>query len=336
MEKNVVNDDMLDPIDVVKAAKAAKQIENEGLIVKVVYKSKMKAMYAAILVTIDLVHKSVVDKFSALSHEPEFLKIVNENSSYKEMHAAIKAKKKDNLIPIETLTDLQSKIASAFTEQVIETLNVYNDEYVDKDKYFEVISSIKSVIIETMGDDNAYVAIGIDKINRETIEKAKSSGDSSSSQEDDFSDIVKNEDKQIIKVASNLVLSPIYGRAVAEIEPGDVIMVIIENTTPNGKMLNTQLNAIDKDGKVTAVPVIVVKKMKKEGKKGVTMILKLADGVYSTVEETDPVRIQTYDDLKYVKEKGKTSGSALTIVFSLLALGIFAVIAVAIYFMVSA
>ncbi len=326
---------MLDPLEVKSEIDTANAMESEDkLIVKIMYKSKIKAIYAAMLITIDLLKKKIVNKYLALSHEPDFLKIVNEESTYAEVHKAITEKKADNLIPIEKLTDVEQKIAGIFTTQVIETLNVYDGDNTDKDEYFEVISNIKSVISNTLEDDNAYIAIGMEKVDKSVIENVdnKEAADKAAI-DDDYADIMKKEKQAISKVASTLVLSPVYGTAIANIEPGDVVMAIVENSTPTGKGINKQLETVEQDGKVHPIPALVVKKMTKPNKKGVTLIIKISDGIYSTIEEADPIKVQTYDDIKFDKDKGgsSTSHSAMNVVLVVLALTVFVVVAVVIY-----
>ncbi len=323
-------DEMLDPLEIQRENEEAESA-GSSLVVKITYKSKAKTIFAAMLLTIDIVNKSLLEKSIALSHEPDFLKFVNEGSSYAEIYAAVKGKKEDNLIPVETVSDISSKIEGVFTSEVINTLDIYNSKNIDKDKYFNTVKNIKDIIISTFGDENAYITLGVEKVDKNTIENVKNK-EPIHATEDIYSDIMRKEKQTISKVAASFVLSPIYGRAIAEIEPGDVVMVIVENSTPLGKKVNEHLQAVDKEEKVTPVPSIVMKKIHEEGKKGITMILKISDGVYSTIEEADPIKIQTYDDEKPSDDK---KGASLTLILSIAGASIFAVLAIVIYFLIN-
>lgn len=325
---------MVDPLDVKPNSDCKSSIvENNFLVVKIIYKSKIKTIYAAMLLTIDLAKKSIVDKNIALSHEPEFLKIVNEESTYKAILTAIRDKKADNLIPIETITDVDAKVIGVFTPEIIETLNVDTGEQFDKAKYFGAISNIRSVITDTLGDSNAYAAIGVEKIDKDQVRTA--SEPVVPSVEDELADIMKKEKKAVVKIATTLVLSPVYGRSINDVEPGDVIMVLVENNTQTGKAINTQFKTVNKEGKVMPLPALLVKKYTKAGQKGLTLIIKIADGVYSTIDETEPVKIQTYDDIKLGKNVSQNDNSPTGVMLFVVGFSIFAVLAVAIYFIIA-
>ncbi len=329
MKDNVVK--MVDPLDVQSEMENGAQAGSNFLAVKIIYKSKAKAIFASMLITIDLAQKKIVEKYIALSHEPEFLKIVNEESTYKAILTAIKNKKADNLIPVETITDVDSKVVSVFTPEIIETLNVDSGATFDKAQYFGAISNIRTVIMDTLEDPNAYIAIGVEKIDKDQVQKAS---EQNNTEEDGFVDITKQEKREVVKIATSLVLSPIYGRSINDIEPGDVIMVVVENNSSTGKAINTQFKTVNKDGKVMPLPALLVKKYRKVNQKGQTLIIKIADGVYSTIDETEPVKIQTYDDIKLGKNSSDSSGSSINLMLPVLAVSIIVVLAVAIYFIV--
>ncbi len=323
---------MMDPLEVKAAEEEKAEHENNFLVAKIIYKSKLKTIYSAMLITIDLDQGKIVDKNIALSHEPEFLKIINEESTYQAILTAIKNKKADNLIPIETITDVDSKVVAVFTKQIISTLNVGTGEKVDKAQYFGAISNIKTVIVDTLGDPDAYIVIGVEKIEKSKVQTAS---EPSNTEEDDFSDITKKEKREVVKIATSLVLSPVYGRSINEVEPGDVIMVIVENNSTTGKAINTQFKTVSKEGKVMPLPALLVKKYRKANQKGQTLILKIADGVYSTVDEVEPVKVQTYDDIKLGKNSA-TQGekSSMNLMLFVLGFSIVIVLAVTIYFLI--
>ena len=326
---NLENDyDMEDMSEVLDEPDNNANNDDYILVAKIIYKSSDTTTYGVILLFIDVTISKIINKYIALSHDENFVEPVSLNSNYITIKNTIKNKIKDNLLPINFISDLETKLYEIFTKKFIDVLNLYQkSEYrTDVDSNVKIIEQI---ITKALDDKKAIIYTGFERVHKDLIDD-----------DDDNDEDIDNENNEsqnkddLIKIQSSLVLSPVYGKPINQILENDVIMVRVSNTTEEEKNINTMFKTINKDGKITPIPATVVKKMNK-GKEGIVFILKIIDNIYSVITETEPVKIQLYEDMKLKILKNEKKERLINTILLVLGLSVFVLSGVIIYFIIN-
>lgn len=132
---------------------------------------------------------------------------------------------------------------------------------------------------------------------------------------------IEQEAKYIVQ--GTIIVSPVSGKYINDIELGEIIKVLLPGKDPVTRKLIEVLNATNNEGTVVPVKGRLKAKIPQE-KSGYILYALVAKGVLAKIVEDENVKIQVDDSLKKEVEKSKTDNKiliAIAVVIALLVIG---------------
>lgn len=197
--------------------------------------------------------------------------------------------------------DIQTYIESTLRDVRIEEL--YN--FIKSNAVSKIENLFFTLLMKPIGEKNIHVEVSWEKVSAEEIQQVKDeresrdSGEASSTPQEApaSEDAALVEEFQLeegsVVLDINLILAPVSGIPIFELKRGDRIMVKIDPSTNKGKYFIDLLNAMH-DSEVVPIPC-VVHGVKVNKFNEFSILVKIGEGIFGKVIETEPVKLKKYD-----------------------------------------
>jgi hypothetical protein len=259
------------------------------LIIKGRIKAKQTNIYALLIIIIDEDHRIIVNinavasRFSMINETEPAVPwyIFNENLNN------IKLK---GDISVRFSADLQAALEQAMEKDIVEELVTYikNNDHTKVESYFQ------ELLLRPLSDNNVLVDLATENIKQQDYNKIKKDRtepkEKALHQEQTQKRSVKGDVYDI-----DLILAPVSGIPINQVKKGDQIMVrIIDNTLKAKSYIDSRGLRID--GNIIPQQAVIVD-IKKSIENEYMILCKLKDGVFGRANETERVKLKTYDEI---------------------------------------
>ena len=186
-------------------------------------------------------------------------------------------------------------------------LQNYIESSLDRDRGYELLILIKNndqtkiesllqaILMKPLSDRNIVIETVSETITKKSMDNLRSERNKVKSEEKNETSAVESSNKKGNIINVELMLAPVSGIPIYELQKGDKIMVRISNTGTKEKYYIEQFG-VKIDNNILPLPAEVIEITKTE--KGEYIILvKLEKGVYGKAIETEQVKLKRYDTL---------------------------------------
>ena len=196
--------------------------------------------------------------------------------------------------------DIQSYIESTLKDD--RTEEMYN--FIKQNAVSKIENTFFSMLMKPLGEKNIHIELSWEKVSGEEIQQAKEARENREAEETGPQEEVQssedaalseefNLEEGSVVLDVNLILAPVSGIPIFELKKGDRIMVKIDASTNKGKYFIDLLNATH-DGDVVPIPAQVYG-VKVNKFNEFSIVLKIGEGIFGKVIETEPVKLKKYD-----------------------------------------
>lgn len=274
---------------------------DQAIVVKMAIICDNKNKYLSVLVFIDRYNHELIDIVIGISEDSRFFNVIKVNKHWTEIEKSIMINNQSNIsdsVIMDLLdTGLRALLKNPSNIDLIILSEMYNNVRT-------VIGVFEKTIQEIINDNptifdvafqNALIS-DIDR-QRELIRSDIENGnyDNYYETEEEMEYEKKNEEKpSYVIINSSFVVSPISGKSLSTVSVGDKIMARISRDTRDEQRVLMELRGKKtKDGKYVVPAEVVQKSFNKNGV--FKILLKFISGVYSIVEENDPIKVKMYN-----------------------------------------
>jgi hypothetical protein len=193
--------------------------------------------------------------------------------------------------------DTQTSLENALTGMRAEEFsNLVKSNGVSK-----MATLLAMILAKPLGDKNVYVDLTWENVSKDQIEEVKlererRSMEEAAANEADMEGPLDSGEFNVVEEGSvvlsiNFVLSPVSGIPIHELKIGDRIMVKIDPSSKRGSYFIDLLNAKQND-RIMPIPATVTELKTGKSNNEHTVLVKLGEGVYGKVSETEQVKIK--------------------------------------------
>jgi len=176
----------------------------------------------------------------------------------------------------------------------------------------KVENLIFGTLMKPLGDKNIHIELSWENVTAEDIQLAKEArenkdSDSSEEPQDQAQEASSAEfdlDEGSVMLDIDLILAPVSGIPIFELQSGDNIMVKINPSTNRGRYFIDLLNAMH-ENEIVPVPA-TVSKVKINKFNEYSILVKIGEGIFGKTTETEQVKLKKYDPISD-KSKAQTS-----------------------------
>ena len=219
-------------------------------------------------------------------------------------------------------SDVEEKIATLrwkgeFATSISNDIQNYLETSLRGDRSDEIYSLIKqnasskvenilfSLLMKPLGDRNIHIDMVWETVTSEEVNQVKEARhgkDEENTGEADPNEVqpLAQEAETDFDIADgsvvlgiNLILAPVSGIPIFELQPGDKIMVKIDPSTNRGKYFIDLLNATH-ENEVIPIPS-TIEKVKVNQFNEYVILVKIGDGIFGKVLESEQVKLKRYD-----------------------------------------
>jgi len=283
-------------------------IDDTIVVVKVSARSYINSRYISILIFLNREKTEVVDVVCGISNNIYF---ANETDAFKDWVFIEKSMRLiGNLIVdvhLKLVELLESNIRNILNKEVIDSILLY--ELSNNRK--EVISFFEDEIKTTLEDKVALIDIYFDQIHLSNMIEQKDIISSYLEENMHLADIPNYQDDKVIQTAiekvfskiyhdkyvmveSNFAFAPVSGTSITMLNISDTIVVKIKVDEVTEDFVTSIGGQKDKKNDYYKVPATIIEKFVNNNSETVVLV-KLADGVYSKIIETEHIRVLTLD-----------------------------------------
>lgn len=263
--------------------------KKEIVILKLCYSSLKTKTYAWMLFFIDKVEHVIIEKMSSISHKESFIEDAVITDPWINIENIIKNKKIESVISNEFISPFESKINSIIDDNMINVISL-----VEMEDENITLEQVEKSMLNQMDDNDANIRIVLEKCFDKDIEEIRSQNETNVKINEGVS-VASEEAEKVsegIYVGADLILSPIYGKPVGDLEEGDVIMVRIHNESESEKYTNTLLKA--RYGKIIRPVKGIIKNKKITEENKIILIVEVFENIYGVIKEKEPVKVQLF------------------------------------------
>jgi len=197
--------------------------------------------------------------------------------------------------------DIQTYIESTLRDDRAEEMYMF----LKQNAVSKIENTIFSLLMKPLGEKNIHIEVSWEKVSGEEIQQAKEARESRDAEREDVQEDVEqssedtalseefNLEEGSVLLDVNLILAPVSGIPIFELKRGDRIMVKIDGSTNKGKYFIDLLNATH-EGDVVPIPA-QVHGVKVNKFNEFSILLKIGEGIFGKVIETEPVKLKKYD-----------------------------------------
>jgi hypothetical protein len=198
--------------------------------------------------------------------------------------------------------DIQTYMEGTLKEERAEEL--YN--FLKANAVAKIENVFFALLMKPLGEKNIHIEVSWEKVTSEEIQQAKEARENREAAEGlgtqetvatVTADTALAEEFQLeegsVVLDINLILAPVSGIPIFELKRGDRIMVKIDPSTNKGKYFIDLLNAVH-DGDIVPIPS-VVHAVKVNKFNEFSILVKIGEGIFGKVVETEPVKLKKYD-----------------------------------------
>lgn len=295
-------------------------VDEQVVVIKITARCTKADQYLAALIYINKYQHKLIDVSLHISDNSDFLTNASVKKSWVEIQRAIRDGNKN-------YSEKTENMATILLQNIMSILNIENiDILLLSAVYFNKMSVIKLIdnaVRKSIDDPNPMFDIDFENclvkdidIEKEEYENVEVSSEdivkdesaNEENKENKSEDKEKNEELQYSMIESSFIVSPVSGVLVSSVLIGDKIMVKISNkTTAEKDVLFAVRGQVTNDG-MFMVPAEVIQNYISKKTNRPVLIVKLMDGIYSKIENFEPVKILMYKDyIDNVKHKPSAS-----------------------------
>lgn len=279
----------------------------QSVILKIAIRCDNINKYVSILVFVDKYKHELMDIIIGISEDSRFFNITNVNKYWTEIEKNIMINSRinpSNNLVIDLLTtsikdmltpsNIDLILLSEMHSNTRSVINIFDKviREIMSDNPSLIDASFQNVVISDIERQKELIKNEIETGIYDNIDLYAESNETQAKPEEE------NNKLSYILIDSSFVLSPISGKSLPSISVGDTVMIrIARNTLDEQRIIMTLKGKPTKDHKFIVPAEIIQKSYDKNG--GVKILLKLLDGVYSKIEENDPIKIKMYDATEF-------------------------------------
>ncbi len=286
----------------------SENINNTIIVVKISARSYIRSRYISILLFLDKEKKDIVDIVCGISNNIYF---ANETDAFKGWVSIEKAmrliKKLIVDIHLRIITSVEMSIKKILTEETIDSILLYELNNNRK----EAISFFEKEIKTLLEDQSALIDLYFEETELNSMIEQKNNISSYVENNSFLPNMSNGEDDKVIQTAidktfskihndeyvmikSDFYVAPVSGTPITMLNIGDEIIVKINSDEVGDIFIESIGGNIDIKNNYYRAPATIVEKFINNNSE-IVVLVKLADGVYSKIIETEHIRVLTLD-----------------------------------------
>lgn len=295
---------------------------------KLIFESKEES--GLFLVFLHRYKQYMVNKFSIIKDSMVLANTVNVTDSWKAYFAEINSNLEANTYIEEKVSKINIQFEKEFTLAIISQMI----GKLDNRDLTSVTVQLENILNYALDDNDFFLQIDCEEmtsLDYEEIvksavykqEQKKAEEQAQKETEKAYSEKEEDEisqERNSLSVEGNVIvngelnLSPIKGKFISEVMPGDVVTARIKDASRKAINVIKQLNLFTPEGKIkkTRGKVLFVKK----SEKGFTLFIQIAPMVILEVTEEEEVKVEYFPPYAVPQKKKKSSGNLPIIIIS--------------------
>jgi len=308
--------------DMEKAKAMASGQYNDVILVKGKFLSKSSGRSGLFFAFFNISNEYIASIDSVLSSSSEIFEKIRIFDDWKSLYSDMKSyKKSDNTLDIQSFTDY-------FLDSLI-GYDVF--PYVTDGDLDELTKDIREILTKSFNDSEIQCQVEMEPTNSLMMETMSIPIDSPGGAEipdeakDDVAAPVSEEDKKMAKIeesanfviSGKAIVSPVKGKYINDVDPGEKIMVLLSKNDPVSNKIIKVMEAEDTDGNIHPVKGRIKEKIPME-KGGYILYALVAKGVLSKIIEEENVKIRIDNPEEKKAQNGKSVETKNSLIIGLL------------------